>query len=111
MTTDHLRQSKRPHRWVLASCVALGGLGASSCTDPPRQTRSTVTVQYAADEGATGPNYDSPAQFLVFLPLVARNAGGDLEGRLARSWEPSEDYRSWTVHLNTDVRWHDGVPR
>ena len=67
-------------------------------------------MQYAADESATGPNYDSPAKFLVFLPLVARNADGKLEGKLARSWEPSEDYLSWTVHLNPDVLWHDGVP-
>ena len=67
-------------------------------------------MQYAADERATGPEFDSHAQFLVFLPLVARNADGELQGRLARSWEPSEDYGAWTVHLNTDVRWHDGVP-
>ncbi len=77
--------------------------------EPERQPDSTVTVQYAADEGAAGPNYDAPAKFLVFLPLVTRNAAGELEGRLARSWEPSEDHRNWTVHLNTDVRWHDGV--
>jgi len=30
--------------------------------------------------------------------------------RLARNWEHSEDYRRWTYHLRTDVRWHDGVP-
>lgn len=35
---------------------------------------------------------------------------GKLEGKLARSWELSEDYRSWTVNLNKDVRWHEGVP-
>jgi peptide/nickel transport system substrate-binding protein len=72
-------------------------------------TGPAITVQYPTDEGATGPNFDMPAQFLVFLPLVARNVDGELEGRLARSWEPSEDFHSWTVHLNTDVRWHDGV--
>lgn len=118
MTTEPLRPrcsiqappTRRPHRLVLAGWVALGALGYSSCKDPPRRTVTTVTVQYAADERATGPEFDSPAQFLVFLPLVARNATGELEGRLARSWEPSEDYRAWTVHLNTDVRWHDGVP-
>ncbi len=48
--------------------------------------------------------------FLVFLPLVARNTDGELEGRLAERWEHSPDYRSWTVHLRQGVRWHDGVP-
>lgn len=109
MSTERPQRGK-PHWRVLASCVAMAGLGFGSCTDFPRQTGSTVTVQYAADERAVGPNYDSPAQFLVFLPMVARNAEGEFEGRLARSWEPSEDYRHWTVHLNTEVRWHDGVP-
>ena len=51
-----------------------------------------------------------PAKFLVFLPLVALDERGELEGRLARRWEHSPDYRSWTIHLRTDVRWHDGVP-
>jgi peptide/nickel transport system substrate-binding protein len=67
-------------------------------------------VQYPADEAAVGPNFDLPAQFLVFLPLVARNADGELEGRLARSWKQFENFHSWTVHLNTAARWHDGVP-
>ena len=47
---------------------------------------------------------------LVFLPLVSRNEEGELEGRLARRWEHSPDYRIWTIHLRTDVRWHDGEP-
>jgi peptide/nickel transport system substrate-binding protein len=71
---------------------------------------STVTVLYPTDERGLGPEYDSPAQFLTFLPLVARNEDGELEPRLAESWEPSSDYRTWTVHLRTDVRWHDGMP-
>ena len=35
---------------------------------------------------------------------------GVLMGHLATSWEPSPDYREWTYHFRTDVRWHDGVP-
>ncbi|MCH7921110.1 MAG: hypothetical protein IIC50_24465, partial [Planctomycetes bacterium] len=38
-----------------------------------------------------------------------RDAEGRLVGRLARRWEHSPDYREWTYHLRTDVRWHDGV--
>jgi peptide/nickel transport system substrate-binding protein len=50
-----------------------------------------------------------PAQFLVFMPLVAWNRRGELEGRLAESWEHSPDFRTWTVRLRDGVRWHDGV--
>jgi peptide/nickel transport system substrate-binding protein len=53
---------------------------------------------------------DNSPMYLVFLPLVARNADGELEGRLAERWEHSPDYRTWTVHLRQGIRWHDGVP-
>ena len=100
------------HRFsaVLSAIVCL--LAALGCgrADRARHDSSTITVLYPTDERGLGPEYDSPAQFLVFLPLVALNAKGELEGRLARSWKPSSDYRTWTIHLRTDVRWHDGVP-
>jgi peptide/nickel transport system substrate-binding protein len=50
-----------------------------------------------------------PAQFLVFLPLVRIDENGEMEGALARDWEYSPDTRTWTIHLRTDVLWHDGV--
>ena len=29
---------------------------------------------------------------------------------LLRRWEPSEDLRTWTLHLRQDIKWHDGRP-
>lgn len=71
---------------------------------------TAITVQYPVDEWGLGPVWSYPSQFLVFLPLVERDERGELRGVLARSWERSPDGREWTVHLRTDVRWHDGVP-
>lgn len=71
---------------------------------------STITVLYPVDERAVGPYWQMPSQFLMFLPLVVRNANGELEGRLAESWEHSPDYRAWTIHLRKGVRWQDGIP-
>jgi len=48
--------------------------------------------------------------FLTFLPLATLNEKGVLEGRLARSWEHSADFKEWTYHLRTGVRWDDGKP-
>jgi peptide/nickel transport system substrate-binding protein len=48
--------------------------------------------------------------FMVFLPFAKDDKNGELEGKLATNWEHSEDYRTWTIHLRADVRWHDGVP-
>jgi peptide/nickel transport system substrate-binding protein len=74
-------------------------------------TSSTLTILTpSGDEWLLGPGWDEPAQQLVFLPLVRRGSGGQIEGVLARSWERSADHRTWTVHLRSDIRWHDGVP-
>lgn len=48
--------------------------------------------------------------FLMFLPLATYDEDGEVVGRLARSWEASDDLRTWTFHLRSDVRWHDGRP-
>jgi len=69
---------------------------------------SSVTILYPSDD--LGPSGSAPTQYLVFLTLVRRTPSGDLEGRLARSWERSPDGRGWTVQLRTDIRWHDGTP-
>ena len=75
------------------------------------QSGSTVTILYEGEpEGCFVPYYDAPAKFLVFMPLVAWNNAGELEGRLAESWDPSADFRTWTIRLRQGIRWHDGVP-
>src|SRR5262245_61879767 len=93
--------------WMLGAA-----LGAAGCVSRRRQARtaSSITVLYPYDETVLGPEISEPAQFLMFLPLVAWNARGELEGRLAEHWEHSRDYRSWTVHLRDGIYWHDGVP-
>jgi peptide/nickel transport system substrate-binding protein len=81
------------------------------CTRPSSTDGdSTLTVAYPPGYPMYGLFTDDSPMFLVFLPLVARNADGELEGRLAERWEHSPDYRNWTVHLRQGVRWHDGVP-
>lgn len=72
---------------------------------------NTLTILYAGfDDQVLGLPYDMTPKFLVFLPLATENAQGELEGRLARSWEHTPDFRTWTVRLRPDVRWQDGVP-
>ena len=93
---------------MCAYMLALVALGCGGGEDRAYSRGSTVTVA-VSDVTVLKPD-DTDADFLVFLPLASLNANGELEGRLARSWEHSADYREWTYHLRTDVRWHDGVP-
>lgn len=96
--------------WFAGGCSA-ALIAAAACRPADRvdEEPSTITVLYYGDERILSPSWNSTAAHLVFLPLVAYDRNGELEGRLARSWEHSPDYRTWTVHLRTDVRWHDGV--
>lgn len=96
-------------RWLAFTVV----LACSACrpsrgalTDP---RAAGITVLYPGDERILGPYWEMPAKFLMFLPLVRTDERGDLEPVLARSWEHSADHRSWTIHLRSDVKWHDGT--
>lgn len=94
---------------VAGAAVVPRACGPSDQSLPTEVERTTLTLLVEGDERVMGPSFDAPPQFLVFLPMFTRTADGELEGRLARSWEPAEDHRSWTIHLNMDIRWHDGV--
>ncbi len=95
---------------MCAGSLALAALGCGRRGDQARTQHSTITVLDPDDERVLSPEYDEPPKFLVFLPVVSRNAKGELEGQLAQSWQHSPDYRTWTIHLRKGVRWHDGVP-
>ena len=90
--------------------LALGAAGCRRAEDHAYSRRSTVVVPYPYGHHALSPWEDETPKFLMFLPLVGRDARGNLEGRLADRWEHSADYREWTYRLRSDVRWHDGVP-
>lgn len=95
-------------RSFLAFAVALGLAGCGRPGDPALARGSTVIMAVPNAEVVKPDVWD--LDFLVFLPLAVQNERGELEGRLARSWERSPDSKEWTYHLRTDVRWDDGVP-
>lgn len=93
-----------------ATALALVAPAFAGCaTDGPwTDPVSTLTVLHPDAPDIFGAGW--PAKFLVFLPLVVRDEAGEPEGRLLRSWEHSEDYREWMLHLRTGIGWDDGVP-
>ena len=100
------------HTLILVVCIcfiALSGIHCGGGEDRAYSRGSTVTVLHPGDERIFTP-LRWPAQFLMFLPLVTYDENRELEGRLAKGWEHSPDYREWTFHLRSDVRWHDGMP-
>ena len=109
------------HRRAVLAAIArrewllqMFALGGSGCLQRPAEPReATLTVFYALESGGGSSEniaLNGSAQWLVFEPLVKWNLKGELEKRLARSWEHSSDYRTWTIRLRPDVTWQDGVP-
>ena len=90
-----------------AACSPAGETSAS--TDPDGPVTVTILVTEPTAELSMSPLSDGPAKFLMYLPMVEYGPDGSVEGRLAQRWELSEDLTEWTVHLNPEVRWHDGV--
>ena len=76
----------------------------------------TCVVGYFSDLDAlnefvsTDANATDVMENLLYMPLLRWSEDIDIEGRLAESWERSEDGRTITLQLRDDVRWHDGVP-
>lgn len=98
---------RRRFAQMCAGSLALAAIGCGPRKDRAYSRGSTVIIGYGK-HAALDPGEDP--KFLVFLPLLAENERGELKGRLAKDWAHSPDYREWTYHLRTDVRWHEGTP-
>src|SRR3979490_2644558 len=52
---------------------------------------------------------NSAANF-IFDTLTSLDDNGKVKPKLALSWSPSEDFKTWTFKLRPDVKFHDGTP-
>ncbi len=118
----HLKARIRPPRGMkvgspLAFVALLPCLSFVGCEPGPDATRaaegelSTITILFPGqDEHSLTPVRNLPPFALLYQPLIQTDSNGDLHPVLARSWEHSEDQLTWTYHLRSDVKWHDGEP-
>ncbi|MCP4616021.1 MAG: ABC transporter substrate-binding protein [Bradyrhizobium sp.] len=50
------------------------------------------------------------ASSAIFDTLTYLDDNGKAQPKLALSWEPSEDFKTWTFKLRPGVKFHDGTP-
>lgn len=62
---------------------------------------------YVPSGGGPGPTFSSSK---LLERLARRQRDGAFAGELAKSWKPSDDFKSYTVTLRQGVTFHDGKP-
>ena len=104
---------------TVATLAAVAAMGSGCTPRDSEQDPYTLNILTSGNYKVTSPYLGWLEMQLLFLPLfhgyhtgVESGDGVEagVEGRLVRSWERTPDNKTWTYHLRTDVRWHDGVP-
>lgn len=100
-----MRSAARLH-WSLLLVI-------SACAGPAERAATTRgnTITIVCDPALCGGPFGD-TRSLLFLSLTTGDVleGGEPKPLLAERWEHSADYREWTIHLRSGVRWHDGRP-
>lgn len=125
---------------LLAALLALAGCSDTSEPDSASDTTAPPTTQASDDGGTDDGDsdespdpdshvnvylYQAPVAWnplmsvhgpdqqvmdLIFQKLIINNSDFQFEGRLAESWEVSEDAKTFTFHLYDGLTWNDGAP-
>jgi 4-phytase/acid phosphatase/peptide/nickel transport system substrate-binding protein len=92
-------------------------LGTSAGPVAAQKAGGTITVGLELDIPGFDPLkvgvYDTAAltaSSAIFDTLTTLDADGKPQPKLALSWEPSDDFRTWTFKLRPGVKFHDGTP-
>lgn len=96
-------------RYALLFILALGG-----CADAGRSA-GALRYYLSADPVTLDPAMSTDVQSgemvtMLFDNLTRYTVDGELEPGLATRWEVDSAGRTWTFHLRTDARFHDGRP-
>ena len=75
-------------REFVGMCAGSLALAAVGCHRGGEGGLDTLRILFPSETEETLYT-ESPSQFLMYLPLVARNIKGELEGWLAQGWEHS----------------------
>ena len=107
--------TSRPAHVRLRAGLVVAAFLAAGCSTPPT-AEGEVTYGLTLSPTGIDPHLNASAELgiplsSVYDTLVVQDpATGDFLPSLASSWSVSDDGRSYTFHLRSDVRFHDGEP-
>lgn len=95
---------------LIASGVILAGCGNSKGIEEKKENKQ-LTYTTVKDIGDMNPHVyggSMSAESMIYEPLV-RNTKDGIKPLLAKSWDVSDDGKTYTFHLRDDVKFHDGT--
>ncbi|AOM41193.1 ABC transporter substrate-binding protein [Xenorhabdus hominickii] len=110
-----------PKKIKLLSCamaLILGNITLSHAAVVPEGTKLAAKQEIVRNNGAEPASLDihkvsSDVEFNIisdfFEGLININRQGNIEPRLATSWE-TNDNKTWIFHLRKDIKWSNGSP-
>jgi peptide/nickel transport system substrate-binding protein len=93
---------------VLLCVTVLLAIQCKNVNERTQKSPSTIIITGSFDN--LNPLNYYPASQLLFSPLFKWDENGEVFGYLAKNWEHSSDYLTWTYTLYENIKWHDGVP-
>ncbi|GLB61975.1 nickel ABC transporter substrate-binding protein [Cytobacillus sp. NCCP-133] len=117
--TNLILKKRMLHMCVLVLILSMAVLGCSSesvdnsSENATSESSNTITFAWPRDVGEMNPHLYNPnqlfAQSMIYEPLVSYQAGGELKGHLAETWEISEDGKEYVFNLRQGVKFSDGT--
>lgn len=103
--------------WFLASCSS-GDADSSPSSQSGGAPKKGGTLRISFSDASSDDSL-APDHLVTTSAFVAANSVFDqlatlnstdftTQPALAESWDLSEDAKEWTIHLRSDVKWHDG---
>ncbi|PHM23588.1 extracellular solute-binding protein (family 5) [Xenorhabdus ehlersii] len=102
----------------LAISAMIGNIAISYAAVIPEGTKLAAKQEIVRNNGSEPASLDthkvsSDVEFNIindfFDGLIQVNSQGNIEPRLAASWE-TNDNKTWIFHLRKDIKWSDGSP-
>lgn len=96
---------------LLASGMILTGCSGNKGLEEKKEQK-TLSYTTVKDIGDMNPHVyggSMSAESMIYEPLVRHTKDG-IKPLLAKSWEISDDGKTYTFHLRDDVKFHDGTP-
>lgn len=95
---------------LIASGIILAGCGNGKGIEEKKENKQ-LTYTTVKDIGDMNPHVyggSMSAESMIYEPLV-RNTKDGIKPLLAKSWDVSDDGKTYTFHLRDDVKFHDGT--